>query len=215
MGRCSFAAAFTACQGEQNCLVATVGVVVEDRRLEQIGGDFYETPPEIFLPLKDEFGFTVDVCATKWTAKCPRFYTPKEDGLSVSWAGDIVWCNPPYSNVTKWVRKAWQESQNPGTVVVMLLWARLDSSWCEAYVLPDLDGASERRVHNAAELRFPRGRVTYLLRGERQGSPMLPAMVVVFRYGHIGSPVVSSIRKARSFVPLAKRKKLPVARILL
>jgi site-specific DNA-methyltransferase (adenine-specific) len=189
-----------------------------DRSQEQVGSDYYETPPEIFGPLNVEFKFTIDVCASHWTAKVPRYYTSSDDGLTQSWAGETVWCNPPYSNVGKWVRKAWQESQKPGTTIAMILWARTDSSWCESYVFEDERewiSADQRRTHNAAEVRCPRGRVSFLLKGERQGSPMLPAMVVVFKYGHKGPPIIRGIPYAKGTAPLAKRVKKRVSSTLL
>lgn len=47
--------------------------------------DDWETPPEFFSALNEEFRFTLDVCALPETAKCPRYYTPEDDGLSRPW----------------------------------------------------------------------------------------------------------------------------------
>ena len=43
--------------------------------------------------------FTVDVAAAPHNTKCERFYTAEQDGLAQSWAGETVWCNPPYSSI--------------------------------------------------------------------------------------------------------------------
>lgn len=48
--------------------------------------DEWETPPEIFEALNEEFHFTLDACALPETAKCPRYFTPEDDGLSRPWA---------------------------------------------------------------------------------------------------------------------------------
>lgn len=45
------------------------------------------TPPEFFAQLDHEFNFELDPAATAKSAKCPKFYTPEEDGLSHSWGG--------------------------------------------------------------------------------------------------------------------------------
>jgi hypothetical protein len=49
-------------------------------------GRHWETPPEIFGPLDQEFSFTLDPCATPETAKCREFFTENQDGLEQSWA---------------------------------------------------------------------------------------------------------------------------------
>ena len=92
--------------------------------------DDWETPPDFFAALNEEFHFTLDVCALPETAKCADYFTPEDDGLSRPWiapGGGAVFCNPPYSRRTKnspgqeaWIKKAAEEGQRPGAVVVML-----------------------------------------------------------------------------------------------
>ena len=55
------------------------------------------TMPDDFAILHARFGFTIDVAASDANAKCPRYFTEDDDGLAVPWAGERVWCNPPYS----------------------------------------------------------------------------------------------------------------------
>lgn len=47
--------------------------------------DDWETPPEFFAALNEEFRFTLDVCALPETAKCAAYFTPEDDGLSRAW----------------------------------------------------------------------------------------------------------------------------------
>ena len=61
------------------------------------GKDDWETPQGFFDNLNNEFNFTLDPCCTPKTAKCKKYYTPEDDGLSKSWQGETVFCNPPYS----------------------------------------------------------------------------------------------------------------------
>lgn len=52
--------------------------------------------------------FDLDVAAPPggpWHVPCDRYYTAEDDGLAQPWDG-LVWCNPPYSNMTAWV-EAW------------------------------------------------------------------------------------------------------------
>jgi hypothetical protein len=68
------------------------------------------THPDDFAAWNDRFRFTIDVAASPHNTKVPdRYFTETEDGLAQSWAGERVWCNPPYSDIGAWVRKAWAE----------------------------------------------------------------------------------------------------------
>ena len=44
----------------------------------------WETPQDLFNILNKHFVFEFDVCATKENAKCDRFYSKEDDGLSKS-----------------------------------------------------------------------------------------------------------------------------------
>lgn len=141
--------------------------------------DDWETPLNIFRELDAEFHFTLDACATDTNHKCGRYYTPEQDGLAQDWAGETVFCNPPYSragNQDSWVKKAYSEAQKPGTTVVMLIPARTDTARFHDYIL------------GRAEIRFIRGRLVFELGGrpvtDKQGRPQgapFPSMIVIYR----------------------------------
>ena len=57
--------------------------------------EVWETPQDLFNMLDDEFHFDIDVCATSENAKCSKFFSPLDDGLSQDWQG-VCWMNPPY-----------------------------------------------------------------------------------------------------------------------
>lgn len=100
------------------------------------------THPENFDPWMGRFGFTLDVAAAPHNAKTERFFTRDDDGLKQSWAGERVWCNPPYSNIRDWVSKAWVEwfADDPADLIVMLLPAnRVEQSWWQDLVEPFRD----------------------------------------------------------------------------
>jgi phage N-6-adenine-methyltransferase len=107
--------------------------------------DNLETTPEMFAGLHERFRFTIDVAALPHNAKLPRFYTPDEDGLSQSWAGERVWCNPPYSNIEPWCEKArlavdpWVPANEglAAELVVLLVPAnRTEQGWWQRQVEP-------------------------------------------------------------------------------
>ncbi len=72
---------------------------------ELLTKDDYYTPKHVFDALG--LNFDLDVCAppggVPWLPAA-RYYTKAEDGLSMPWEGR-VWMNPPYSNVTPWMRR--------------------------------------------------------------------------------------------------------------
>lgn len=110
----------------------------------------WTTPQDLFDELHREFNFTVDAAASKENAKCKRYFDKQADGLRQSWAGETVWCNPPYGRqIGAWMKKALIESRHPRTTVVMLVHARTDTKWFHDY------------VYHRAEIRFLRGRLKF------------------------------------------------------
>jgi phage N-6-adenine-methyltransferase len=121
------------------------------------------TPPEMFGPLAQRFGFSIDVAALAHNTKCERYYTPEEDGLLQSWAGERVWCNPPYSSIEPWLIKAWDEwnGSAPPELIVMLLPAnRTEQGWWQRHVEAQRDRGGDLRVE------FLAGRPRFICVGE-------------------------------------------------
>lgn len=129
--------------------------------------DEWETPQTVFNELDAVYHFDLDVCATEQNAKCKRFFDKAHDGLKKSWGGAAVWCNPPYSRVADWVRKAAEEQKN-GTTTVMLVPSRTDTKWFHAYVYEKPD----------VEIKFIKGRLKF---GHSKVNAPFPSMVLVFR----------------------------------
>lgn len=127
--------------------------------------DERQTSPEVFDPLHGRFRFTIDAAALPRNAKLERFWTPEEDALRQSWAGERVWCNPPYSNIEPWVEKAhgeWLLSARPQwegpELIVMLVPAnRTEQGWWQRQVEPYL---RERRTGFRVE--FLPGRLRFI-----------------------------------------------------
>lgn len=49
--------------------------------------DDWATPQSFFDQLDAEFHFTLDPCASTENAKCRKFYTAQDNGLTQDWGG--------------------------------------------------------------------------------------------------------------------------------
>ena len=126
----------------------------------------WETPPDLFRRLDEEFHFDLDPCASATNAKCEKYFTCDDNGLAQSWADRRVFMNPPYGRVIgSWLEKAYRESQKHGTLVVCLVFARTETGWWHDYCMK-------------GEVRFLRGRIKFV--GGRWNAPSGSA-IVIFR----------------------------------
>lgn len=80
--------------------------------------------------------------------------------------GYTVFCNPPYSQIARWVEKAFDEGHKDNTTVVLLIPARTDTRYFHNF------------IYGRSEIRFIRGRLKF---GEAVNSAPFPSMVVIFR----------------------------------
>lgn len=139
------------------------------------------TPSELFVSLDGEFHFTVDAAAAKSNRKCEAYWSKADCGLSHSWRGHSVWCNPPYKGILPWVSKAVAEQQihrgGSGATSVLLLPVRTEQAWFRLA----LGYASEvayfnRRIHFAPP------------RGVQASSNREASLLLVFgpgKWGHV------------------------------
>lgn len=135
------------------------------------------TPRDFFNKLNQEFNFNLDPCCMPKSALCIKYFTPEEDGLKQNWGGYTVFVNPPYGReIGKWVKKSYEESNKPNTIIVMLIPSRTDTRYFHNYIL------------NKAELRFIKGRLKFVdmdYAGDEKDRKMSPApfpsMLVIFR----------------------------------
>lgn len=137
----------------------------------------WSTPQDFFDKLNWRFGpFNLDPCATVYNTKCTNFYSLQENGLEQDWSGHKVFVNPPYGrDIKDWIRKGYEESLKPNTLVVMLIPARTDTKYWSDYVM------------KAREIHFVKGRLKF---GDSNNPAPFPSAVVVFNndwnyvYGH-------------------------------
>lgn len=118
--------------------------------------DEWRTPKSVYDALDAEFAFRFDPCPMQeyfWDALYLPWQTP-------------AFCNPPYSRIAEWVKKAFDESKRDGGgLVVLLIPSRTDTRWWHEYVM------------RAKEIRFIRGRLKF---GDAKNSAPFPSCVVVF-----------------------------------
>lgn len=125
----------------------------------------WATPQDFFDKLHAEFDFTLDPCCTHDNAKCPKYYTMSDDGLSQDWGRERVYMNPPYRRAIKaWMKKAYEAARG-GSLVVCLVPARTDTSWWHDFAAK-------------GEIRFVRGRLKF---GGHVNPAPFPSAIVVFR----------------------------------
>jgi phage N-6-adenine-methyltransferase len=125
----------------------------------------WETPQSLFEKLDAIYHFTLDPCSTHLNAKCEKHYTREEDGLSRSWEGETVFCNPPYGrNIGRWVEKCARESKRAR--VVLLIPARTDTAYFHDF------------IYHKARIQFLRGRLKFEMGGVAMNTAPFPSMLV-------------------------------------
>jgi phage N-6-adenine-methyltransferase len=139
---------------------------------QKAGKYCWETPQDFFDKLHREFNFTIDVCANKENNKLDIYYSEEDNALEKDWGGNVCWMNPPYGReISKWVKKAFEESKR-GTTVVCLIPSRTETKWWWNYCMK-------------GEIRFIKGRLKFKGRNTKGELVNYPATfgcaVVIFK----------------------------------
>ncbi|QLU91892.1 phage N-6-adenine-methyltransferase [Enterobacter roggenkampii] len=135
--------------------------------------DLWRTPPALFASLDAEFCFQLDAAAAPHNALCRKFITAEQNTLQTPWADYLnvpgyVWLNPPYSDITPFVKKAAAESANQiGTV--MLVPADTSVGWFKEAI----QTASEVRFITAGRLAFINPVTGKPVSGNNKGSMLI------------------------------------------
>lgn len=141
----------------------------------------YSTPQSFFDKVNKEFRFNLDPAAADWNAKCPDYFTYKENGLARSWRNRTVWLNPPYaeSEVKKWIKKAYQSALEGATVVCLLQVRSLESKWFHDY------------GKYASEIRLIQGRLNFTNRQGESKRANFGSMLLIFKPESLGELRIS------------------------
>ena len=138
---------------------------LELRDTRPAAGDRWATPHDLFARLNAVHHYTVDVAAEARNALLPRYFP---DGLHATWAGERVWCNPPFSNIGPWVAKA-----DEAALATFLTPVWTDRPWFSTIW--------NRRTHQPNPgwtVELPEGRIRYAGAGS---DPNFPSMICTYQ----------------------------------
>jgi phage N-6-adenine-methyltransferase len=126
-----------------------VGRVAAQPKTVYRGRRVKKLPPAEVLELTDDrwtprriiegldVAFTLDVAASAKNTRCARFFDRHVDGLLQSWANEVVWCNPPYSNIGAWIEKGHVEmARGCRRITYLLPGNRTDQAWWHDFIEP-------------------------------------------------------------------------------
>lgn len=98
----------------------------------------YKTPPELYNMALEHFKikeFDLDTCCTVKNIPAKEHYIDGiSDGLKEDWRG-FNWCNPPFNECQKWIKKAYTEFIEHGHKTAMLIPVRTETAYWHEYIL--------------------------------------------------------------------------------
>lgn len=143
----------------------------QKERSEASHSDEYETPKDVFEWICKHTNIypELDVCASPKNAKCFKWFTDEEDGLSRHWKHWSVWCNPPHSKTKEFVLHADKQWTENNINIIMLVPA---NAICAKYFSD---------VFNKKHAKYYRyeGRIQFLVNGELSENPSRNSYFVV------------------------------------
>lgn len=98
--------------------------------------DTWATPLDLWTFVHQQWKPTLDVCASAENTKCPVFFTAEQDAFTRVWdaPNNVCWCNPPSSEVARWIKECWEQAfRDPNQTVVCLVQAGVGSKWFQEY----------------------------------------------------------------------------------
>lgn len=132
----------------------------------------WATPKPLFEWICKTFDLIllVDACASSTNYKCGWWYDKTQDGLKQKWVYD-TWINPPYRDVSLWIKKAYEEHLKNNITVVALIFSKTDTKFWHDY------------IENKAEVHFIKGRIKFVKPDGTQSkqSAPYPSCVVIWR----------------------------------
>lgn len=142
---------------------------------------------EICMRLAGVDAWDLDVAADEESHWGRGWYTIDEDGLKQPWIGR-VWCNPPYSDIEPWVKRAWHETsitQRASVVAMLLPCNRTEQPWWQKNIEPVRDSGPLDESGVVLRTHFLPKRLKFGHPGNREaigvGSPPFGCVLLVWR----------------------------------
>ena len=134
--------------------------------------DEWATPKNRFDYVVENYNVTplLDVCATFLNRKCALFHSKKDSALEKNWV-HTWWMNPPYSEISTWMKYAYEQHLKHNVTGVALIYSKTDTRYWHDY------------VEGKAEVHFIKGRIKFLDEFGKQSknSAPYPSCYVIWR----------------------------------
>lgn len=121
--------------------------------------DLWQTPIELYQFLNARYSFVCDVAASDHNYLHPNYLTETYDSLLNGWShlkNGYAFCNPPYSRILPWVKRA-KEAADHGVGTVMLLPVDTSVEWF-----------NELRKHSSEIYFIVNGRISFVRSDNKQ-----------------------------------------------
>ena len=127
--------------------------------------DDWQTPKKLYDKLDKTYNFTLDPCPVN----------PTFNGLHIKWNGS-VFCNPPYSEVERWIAKGTNEILEGNVdTIVYLVYAKTDTKWFHKYIWSNDPHMPNWKVD------FIKGRIKFINpNGKNMYSAPYPSMLLIW-----------------------------------
>lgn len=135
--------------------------------------DDWETPQDLFDKLNKKYKFSWDLAASSENHKVNNYFSEEDNSLVKPWhsLGGALWLNLPYGRkIGLWVKKAYEESLETDSPIVLLIPARTDTSYWHDYIF------------GKAHIKFIRGRIKFERNGVPKDAAPFPSAIVVYNY---------------------------------
>ena len=141
------------------------------QRKKDGGRNDWQTPPELFRLLNNEFRFEIDGAASKENHLLSAYFSEEESAFEMGVWWNRIFVNPPYGSLDKWVGLFIQWAVHDHCTVVALVPVAPDTKWWK------------RAYDAAAEVRLLSGRVKFVNpeTGKPDGSNTTGSTVFVFK----------------------------------
>lgn len=161
--------------------------------------DLWQTPVELYEYLNARFSFVCDVAASDHNHLHLNYLTESYNSLINGWShlrGGYAFCNPPYSKILPWVKKA-KEAADQGVGTVMLLPVDTSVEWFNELQ----KSASEIYFIVNGRISFVRSDNKQKIHGNNRGS-----LFAVFNPRSFGECRISCVNRSEIFETYEKIK---------